>query len=506
MTRAAEGIASSNRLNSAAVSTLIEQDLRVKGMLQAGMKTPLDDSGDDRIIVVRPRAFGGNVADELALRYPRRGVLGLDSFLSAISSVGRNGCDAVLACVDAAEPRVEEAVAGLRRAAGVDARIVLCCKPEGEPIARRVLHAGANEYVLHPLQGPELDAALGIAPQITWQGGRLTPATSATLEELEHLGRLLANLGGRPRALMTELAGIVRLALSARGVRLVLQDRAASAGEDVREPVLTCPIADSADVPRPLDAPQRIHADRTDVMEDDPAGRMDAEPLGRFDVGPRDRGAYSLADVEKLQHYARLAGHVLRAARRQRRWRKLAETDELTGLPNRRAFLHAFALLLQRARTEHFPVTVLMFDLDDFKAYNDACGHDVGDEILRTTARLFRKHCREHDLIARLGGDEFAVVFHDPQGPRVAGSKHPETVLAVLERFREALRRQVFEPLGAAGQGRLTISGGLAAFPWDGAAPDTLLHRADQALLEAKRAGKNRIVLVGNPDHGSPGA
>lgn len=480
------------------------------------METALDDPGDDRIVVVRPRAFGGNVADELASRYPRRGVLGLDSFLSAISSVGRNGCDAVLACVDAAEPRIEEAVAGLRRAAGVDARIILCCKPEGEPLARRALRAGANEYVLHPLHGSELDAALGVAPQVTWQGGRLAPANSATLEELEQLGRLLSNLGGRPRALMTELAGIVRLALDARGVTLVLQDRAATAGENVTEPVLTCPIADDAGAPDRIDAdaPDRIDADALDRIEAHPPGlldadaprRMDTGPLGRFDVGPRDRGAYSLAEVEKLQHYARLAAHVLRAARRQRRWRKLAETDDLTGLPNRRAFLHALTALLQRARAEHFPVTVLMFDLDDFKAYNDACGHDVGDEILRTTARLFRKHCREHDLIARLGGDEFAVVFYDPQGPRVAGSKHPETVLAVLERFREALRRQVFEPLGAAGQGRLTISGGLSAFPWDGAAPDTLLHRADQALLEAKRAGKNRIVLVGHPDPSSPTA
>ena len=97
---------------------------------------------------------------------------------------------------------------------------------------------------------------------------------------------------------------------------------------------------------------------------------------------------------------------------------RLAITDDLTGIYNGRYFRHFLARIIEKARTLRFPVTLLLFDIDNFKSYNDRYGHGVGDEILRQTAALMRRCCRPHDLVARISGDEFAVVFWEKEGPR----------------------------------------------------------------------------------------
>ena len=101
---------------------------------------------------------------------------------------------------------------------------------------------------------------------------------------------------------------------------------------------------------------------------------------------------------------------------------RLAITDELTGLYNARYFRHFLSRIIERGRVKRFPVTLLLFDIDDFKKYNDQYGHGVGDDILKQTASLMKRCCRDHDLVARIGGDEFAVVFWDKEGPRHAAS------------------------------------------------------------------------------------
>jgi two-component system cell cycle response regulator len=179
----------------------------------------------------------------------------------------------------------------------------------------------------------------------------------------------------------------------------------------------------------------------------------------------------------------------------------------LTGIFNCRYFKHFLSRALIDARRLRQPVTLFLFDIDNFKGYNDQFGHGVGDEILRQTAALMRRCVRDQDLVARISGDEFAVVFWETEGPRVARDKGqapaaparaPQEPRLILERFRTLLETQDFPRLGAGGQGKLTISGGLAVFPYDAQDLASLIEAADKALMfGAKRSGRNSITLVG---------
>ena len=205
---------------------------------------------------------------------------------------------------------------------------------------------------------------------------------------------------------------------------------------------------------------------------------------------------------------------------------KLATEDDLTGLKNRRYIWEFSRQIIERAEKDNGRVTLLVFDIDNFKHYNDVYGHSAGDEVLRQAAVLMRCCCRGHDVVGRIGGDEFAVVFWDepqrkPVGPEALGAvarrsvpdvvseterrsamaDHPKEAIFIAERFRRELRRTELHLLGPEGKGVLTISGGLASFPRDGSTIQELFQQADSALLEAKRSGKNRIYLVGKPQN-----
>jgi diguanylate cyclase (GGDEF)-like protein len=197
-------------------------------------------------------------------------------------------------------------------------------------------------------------------------------------------------------------------------------------------------------------------------------------------------------------------------AARIRRLERLATTDDLTGLRNRRYLWEFARQVLERARQTGGRVTLLVFDIDNFKHYNDVYGHPTGDEILRQAAILMQRCCRPQDVVGRIGGDEFAVVFWDDplcrvgdgrQDRRSAQTDHPREVIFIAKRFQNEFGHAELDLLGPEGQGVLTISGALASFPGDGATIQELFERADEALLEAKRSGKNRIYLVGAPQN-----
>lgn len=186
---------------------------------------------------------------------------------------------------------------------------------------------------------------------------------------------------------------------------------------------------------------------------------------------------------------------------------KLATEDDLTGIKNRRYIREFLNQIIEKSKKNDMQVTLLLFDIDDFKHYNDTYGHHVGDEILIQASKLMRMSCRTQDVVARIGGDEFAVVFwdcssdntHKNDDRRASEAKHPTEALQIAKRYLSILNQADFSVLGKKGKGKLTVSGGLATYPKDGLTVSELFKQADNALLEAKREGKNRIYLVGKP-------
>ena len=165
--------------------------------------------------------------------------------------------------------------------------------------------------------------------------------------------------------------------------------------------------------------------------------------------------------------------------------RRLAGTDALTGLLNRRAFLERAAEVPKRT-TE--PPALLMLDLDHFKAVNDRFGHAVGDRALQAVAERWRRLLRDSDVIARVGGEEFAVLL-----PGTGQA----TAAAVAERLREAVGDT---PLAIGGHSlALTASIGAAVAEPADHDFDAVLQRADRALYAAKAGGRNRVVFAGGP-------
>jgi len=218
-------------------------------------------------------------------------------------------------------------------------------------------------------------------------------------------------------------------------------------------------------------------------------------PHGKPETGPAVQAAVDAAIEKKI-----------------RELEKLATEDDLTGLKNRRYIREFTRQIIERARKESGRVTLLIFDIDNLKQYNDIYGHSAGDEVLRQVAVLMQRCCRGHDVVGRVGGDEFAVVFWDePQAKssvmpaeggerRTAMAQHPKEVISVAKRFQKELEKAELHLLGPAGKGVLTISGGLASLGDGCSTAQELFEQADKALLAAKRSGKNRIYLVGRPE------
>jgi diguanylate cyclase (GGDEF)-like protein len=158
---------------------------------------------------------------------------------------------------------------------------------------------------------------------------------------------------------------------------------------------------------------------------------------------------------------------------------RLSTSDSLTGLSNRRSLTQRLSEELIRSHRNDHSFTILMADVDRFKKYNDAYGHPAGDEVLKKVARILRSSTRVEDCTARYGGEEFAVLISGKAG---------DAALEVAERIRARVADEEFP-----GE-RVTISVGVAEFPEHGHTAEAVIASADDALYQAKREGRNRVV------------
>ena len=183
--------------------------------------------------------------------------------------------------------------------------------------------------------------------------------------------------------------------------------------------------------------------------------------------------------------FAVVAGIAMLAYRRlrssQQELSRLATQDQLTGVLNARAFADRLTQELERNRRYPRPLSLLYLDLDDFKVINDSHGHQTGDGVLRLVADAMRTSVRQSDIVGRLGGDEFAVLMPETDAPLAD---------AAAKRLAASLRT-VFK-----GTPSVTASIGVVSCSATDANTDDLLRRADQAMYDAKKLGKDRVVQV----------
>jgi diguanylate cyclase (GGDEF)-like protein len=194
---------------------------------------------------------------------------------------------------------------------------------------------------------------------------------------------------------------------------------------------------------------------------------------------------FSDAERERFHDLARQAAVSMDNVAHHERLARQASTDELTGLLNHRRLHEVLRSEIASAPRFRPSVSLVMLDIDDFKAVNDAHGHQSGDEVLFAVARAVEGAARQGDHVARYGGEELAVVLPNAdlaQAHRVA------------ERIRQAIER-VAVPMGAGGSVRPTASLGVAALA-SGVDKEALIAAADAALYQAKRGGKNRTVCA----------
>ncbi|MCX5659853.1 MAG: diguanylate cyclase [Planctomycetota bacterium] len=521
------------------MSTTYDPTLLDDGSPVAG--TRLRPGPTRQILVVGDAAF----VEEMRAVLRREGVVerlsSVSDFLEALGEAGTDAPAVVIGRVRDLRDPLDSTVRGLRRLLP-SAMLLLVVPPDEEPAAIQAVRLGFNDYLIEPVDERELSGLVrvGLQPVGRPVGLRGERFPAAALAPADDVGQTAAPIAkpAEPAALperplpvdpprtaraIAPASPLPPGAEAAAGAaivnRLTVAATRAPLPEALREPLIASaapasavPDADLGDIDlinRLLadtagmgDLPLRVVAGRSEIAgltfapapNGPPPGHASAEvvyegqTLGRLCAPPP-------ASPDDLAPWAHWMGHWVSLDQRLTQLRLAAFKDELTGAWNWRYFRQFLAAVLDRAVSERFCVTLLLFDIDDFKTYNDRYGHCAGDEILRETARLMQTVVRPHDVVARVGGDEFAVIFWDATEPRKPNSRHPQSVRRATRRFREAIAKHQFPKLRDAARGSLTISGGIAGFPWDGRTPDALIEIADARALESKRQGKNALTF-----------
>lgn len=205
-------------------------------------------------------------------------------------------------------------------------------------------------------------------------------------------------------------------------------------------------------------------------------------------------GVYDEVDLSLLE----IIGPQLALALERAEWQERATefqlmsiTDSLTGLPNRRYLEERLAEELNRSRRYDYPMSFLMIDIDDFKAYNDKNGHQAGDVALQITAHCLKGALRAEDVASRYGGEEFCILL--PQTGMVEAG-------AIADRIRHRVSSTEFPHGKAQPFGHVTISVGVSTFTKNIDTPENIIAAADRALYQAKSLGKDRVEFYGETE------
>jgi diguanylate cyclase (GGDEF)-like protein len=207
--------------------------------------------------------------------------------------------------------------------------------------------------------------------------------------------------------------------------------------------------------------------------------------LGTLVAGSRKKSALDQDVVRMIEVIAIQAAQAVLRAQLFEQMERMATTDGLTGLLNRRAFQERADECLAQARRYRHKCSVILADIDHFKAVNDTYGHLTGDEVLKGVARILREKARDTDTVGRFGGEEFAIAMPQTE------SRGAEVI---AERIREAVMKHQFR--SEVGPLKVTLSLGLATYPDHGEDRQSVLDLADQALYHAKRNGRNQSMTV----------
>lgn len=361
----------------------------------------------------------------------------------------------------------------------------------------RGLEAGADDFLTKPVNDLQLMTRVKSLVRLKSLSDelRLRAATTRNIGIEELLSRVDADTASRPRLLLVDEqpASYERMTrmLSEMADVEVSTDPHAALFQAAEAPYETVIIASRFKDFDPLRLCSQLRSvDRTRFL---PIVLMvepndDARIVRGLELGIND---YVVRPVDKHELMARVRTQVRRKRYNDKLRASVAQTiemaviDGLTGLHNRRYLDGHLQTLFDRAVARKRPLSIMMTDIDRFKAINDTYGHDAGDLVLREFARRLRNNVRGIDLACRYGGEEFFIIMPDTEGN-------------IAEKVAERIRAEIEQTPFSIGEGKpaipVTVSVGVSSLHRGVDAPENLMKRADVALYEAKSGGRNRVV------------
>ncbi|MBN1844741.1 MAG: diguanylate cyclase, partial [Sedimentisphaerales bacterium] len=335
--------------------------------------------------------------------------------LDAICRLAADPCSVVLINLAGLEQDAAPAVHACRRVRP-SCRILLYGEAHQEGYARQALAAGADDYLIWPIPARELYESLrpagdrsGLAadpaadPKTNPATGRISAARQDSMADPAETTGQADPAAGAVNHIHSYLHCFRGLAeLIPRGREILIERAQSELADLLAVEWLEIRTDEQPAENRPAEPP----ANGSILPLCGPAGK-----LGMMRLGPSRSG--SAASNGAVETAGEFLATLLHLAQRDESLKHLATVDELTGAYNRRYLEYFLRQVIETTDNRDTEVTLLIFDLDEFKYYNDTYGHLAGDEVLRQTTRLMRRCCRSHDIVARLGGDEFAVLFWD---------------------------------------------------------------------------------------------